>query len=90
MCIQIQGDVASGLRETDGANEGPDFAARGGNELRQFFLRHAASHHSRIGRLRVRQFDVVAHRAVRENRAGMERAEVNLLLVRGKRFRFLF
>src|SRR5260370_34335430 len=59
--IQIQSQMASGPRETCGANERPDFAASRRNESRQIFWLHAASDHSRVNRLRICQFDLVAH-----------------------------
>src|SRR5438132_7675510 len=53
--------MASRSRETGGTNERPYLAARGGHELRQLFCWHPASNHSRSNRLRMRQFDLIAH-----------------------------
>src|SRR5205085_4529061 len=62
--IQIQGNVASWTRKTGGANKRPNFAARGGNKLRQLFRWHATSDYSRGNRLRIREFDFVGHTVV--------------------------
>ena len=63
-CIQVQRDVASWTRETGRANERPDFATRGGNELRQLLRLHAASDYSSGYRHSIRQFDFVGHTLV--------------------------
>ena len=48
-----------------GTNERPDFATRGGNELRQLLRLHAASDYSGENRLRIRQFDLAGHMGCR-------------------------
>src|SRR5438309_7863877 len=53
--------MASRSRETGGSNERPHLAARGGHELRQLFCSHAASDHSRMNRLRMRQLNLIVH-----------------------------
>src|SRR5437016_699031 len=60
--IQIQCQVASWSRKPGRSNERPYLAACGGHELRQFVCWHPASNHRRRNRLRMRQFDLIAHR----------------------------
>jgi hypothetical protein len=60
-CIQIQGNVATGIREVGGANERPYLATRRRNELGQLRRLHMASDYSGPDPLRSRQFDFVRH-----------------------------
>src|SRR6266498_3618312 len=53
--------MASWPRETGGANERPNLAARCRYESRQVFGWHAVSNHSGSNRLRMCQFDLIAH-----------------------------
>src|SRR5260221_13909967 len=59
--IQIQCQMASWSRDPGNSNERPYLAARRGHEPRQLFCRHLASNDSRSNRLRMRQFNRIAH-----------------------------
>ena len=53
--------MASGPRKASGTNKRPHLAACGRDELGELFWWHAASHHRRMNRFRMRQFDLIVH-----------------------------
>ena len=59
--VQIHGHVPARARETGGANERPDLAARGRNELGKFFRLHATAHHGDGSRFGIGESDGVGH-----------------------------
>src|ERR1043165_5324193 len=59
--IEIQRQMPSWARESSRSNKRPPLAARGAHELWQIFSRQPVSNHSRNSRLRLRQFDLIAH-----------------------------